>query len=294
MPWWPAVWAWLDRATRAEVAPQLRARGDVLMLIDVPDGGPLYNEPDQYYSPDKFGPLAITPAQLCDLIYETLGYGFKGVWLFLGGDDGQNGFPIACAEVARYGPALAHDWRGLNLNEYAVYVPGWDGVWHKPGANGTGWNPPQIKSWSDQARAAGAVYVGIEGGNGYMLCGEGDGDYQPGGNMTGYDLLLTEYGDDQFETGDVWQIIPRYWGLSNYVRPPEQIAHDVEGDPLYAQAHDPAPPWVLHTPSTRGPYVPRIFEYFMYGAVRTTPASQVQAAKAKFAAMLPAFAGQIC
>jgi hypothetical protein len=283
MPWWPACWAWLDAATRAEVAPQLVAGGDQIAVIAYPSGKPLYDEPNQFYSPDKFGPLSMTDGDFVALVIETIRYGFKGIWLFLGGDDGQAGYPIASAQVAHLAPVFATSPVG-DLNQFVVWIPGWDGVWHKPNASGTGYTPAQIRDWSVRARQSGAHHLGIEGGTGYMLCGEGGGDYLPGGNMSGYDLLLLEFDDDRFCTGDVWQILARYLGPA-YHRPPEQIQHDVPGDPLYAEAHDPHPIHVLARPSERGAYVPRVWEYFMYGFVRGADPGRVSGARHRFEQM---------
>jgi hypothetical protein len=283
MPWWPACWAWLDQATRAEVAPQLRALGDEIMLIAYPDGRPLYDEQGQFYSPDKFPALTISDTDLMALIIETLGYGFVGVWLFLGGDDGHQGYLESCAQTEHLSAVFRTSPYG-NLNDFVLQCPGWDGVWHAPGPNGTGYTPEEIKDWSDRARRAGAKYLAVEQGTGYLLCGEGGGDYLPGGNMTGYDLVLGEFNDGEFETGAVWQILARDLGPS-YRRPPEQDAHDHVGDPLYLEAHDPDPPFILAPPSPRGPFVFRVFEYGMYGFVRSTPASTVQSWMERFVSM---------
>lgn len=292
MPWWGACWAWLTPHSRAQAAQQLLAHGDTIALIAYPDGQPLYDEPGQFYSPDKFPALATTPESFADLIAETLGYGFQGCWVFWGGDDGDHGgFFESQAQTRLLSPVFATRIPGHNLNDYVVQIPGWDGVWHKPTALGTGYTPQQIQQFAADARAAGAKYVGIEGGTGYLLAGEGGGDYQPGGVMTGYDLILSEFFDGQFTTGDVWQILARYLGPA-YVMPADQKAIIAAGPPtpnppdsLYNQANDPHPPYVLAPGSPRGRYVHRVFEYYMYGFVRGATPAQVAASRAQFAAM---------
>jgi hypothetical protein len=266
MPWWPGCWAWLSPQSRKEAAQQLIAHGDQLMLLSVPSGKPLYDEPDQFYSPDKFPALSITPDGLVELVAETIQLGFKGVWLFLGGDDGQNGFPIAISQSQQFGPAMKKSKYG-DLNQYTVTLPGWDGVWHKPNSSGTGYTPQQIRMFSLTARQYGAQYVGIEQGTGYMLAGEGGNDYQPGGTMSAYDLVLLEFEDNSFDD-NVWQILGRL--QRPYIRPAEQPADD-----------DPNPPYVLEGTNV----IARVFEYFMYGAVRGTPNSVIAGAKGKFEAM---------
>lgn len=274
MPWWPAVWAWLTKADRAYVATQLLGVGEEVIVFQYPDGRPLYDEEGQFYTPKLFSALGPwTMDQAADLVEETIGYGFKGCWIFLGGDDGNNGgFFESQAQVKALGPILT----ARTLQGYCVVIPGWDGVWHKPNP-GTGYSPQQIRQFSLDAKAAGFLYVGIEGGTGYLLCGEGGGDYQPGGAMSSYDLILSEYNDGEFTTGDFWQIMARYLGPA-YVMPPDQkqIIANGPSDPLYAQANDPHPIYVLAGLNEQGqPYIHRVFEYGIYGAVRGTPSSVI-------------------
>jgi len=277
MPWWGACWPWLDSMTRKEAAQQLLAAGETICLLGVPMGGPLYNEDGNFYSPDKFPALSMTDAEVIAMANEAVALGFSGLWMFLSGDDGAAGYQVATEQVKRLAPQFG------DLNQRTVWIPGWDGVWHAPMPNvGTGYTPQMIRQWSIDARAAGAIYLGLEHGTGYLPCGEGGADFQPGGVMSGYDLVLGEFDDDRFD-GSVWQILARFLGPS-YVRPPDQIAHDVPGDPLYPQAHDPNPLWIIREPSERGPYIYRVFEYFIYGFVRNTPAEHVLAVKRYFEA----------
>lgn len=273
MPWWGACWAWLTPEDRAHIAPQLLAHGDTICLIhSALDGKPLYDEPGQFYSPDKFGPLQLSLDEHAALCAEAIALGFAGVLFFLDGDDGQQGFPIAMAETQALGPVFS-SYSGGNLHEFVAQIPGWDGVWHKPNpTSGTGYTPQQIAAFAAAARAAGAIYLAIEHGTGYILAGEGGQDYEPGGVMTGYDIILGEFNDAAFDD-DVWQLLGRYLGQA-YVRPPEQPADD-----------DPHPPFVLAPGSPRGWYAYWVFEYFIYGFVRGATPEMVATSTSKFKAM---------
>lgn len=283
MPWWGACWAWLNAQSRREAAAQLQAHGDTLCLIELPCGPPLYNEPDQFYSADQFGPLDLThgntqidPAFVA-LIEEAIGtLGFAGVYVFLGGDDGnRGGYQIAVQQTRLLGPALAAS-RKANLNQYTLQSPGWDGVWHKPNP-GIGYSRAQVASFAVEARAAGAIYLGIEHGTGYLLAGEGAADFQPGGVLHGYNLVFGEFDDDTFDN-TVWQILPRM-GVA-YVRPPAQDvweAANCNKPPDFIQPDLHPPNYLAGTD-----VVYRIWEYFIYGSVRGVPVATIQAARQQF------------
>ncbi len=268
MPWWGACWMWLSEDERKSAAAQLIAQGQTLLDIEVPSGRALYDEPNQFYSPDKFGPINPSMLEIANAICFAISYGFKGVWLFLGGDDGQVGYPIAIAQVQEAGTVFGPHSSG-DVRKFVVPIPGYDGVWHKPQpGSGTGYDPPQIRQFSLTARASGFQYPGIEGGTGYLLCGEGGGNYAPGGAMSAYSLILSEYDDGQFVTGDFWQIMARYLGPGPPTPNPQ--------DSLYNQANDPHPEFVLKSINEDGnAYVHRAFEYGLYGGVRTTPPSVI-------------------
>lgn len=279
MPWWGACWAWLTAQSRREAAQQLIAIGEKICIVQSAlDGKSLYDEPGQFYSPDKFGPLALSVEQHVALVEEARQLGFDGVWLFLDGDDGNHdGAEIAIAQTRLFGPALAaSSFRDLNTD--VVQIPGWDGTWHKPqdiggGVSRVGYTREQIARFNAEARAAGAQYVGFEQGTGYMLAGEGGNDYGPGGVMHGYQLVLLEFDDGVFNTDDVWQILGRL--QRPYIRPADQPAWD-----------DPNPPFVCGGPSIDGePPVVRVWEYHMYDGVRGQDPAVIAADKAKFVAM---------
>lgn len=127
LPWWDAALPWLTASDRQAVYAAKRAASDTHCLVQLPFGPPLYDEPNQAYSADRFGPLdwtagntAIDP-KLAALMTEVVINGFTPV-LFLGGDNGQEGHAIAVVQlplvVAALGPLMA----------YTLIIPGWDGV----------------------------------------------------------------------------------------------------------------------------------------------------------------------
>ena len=263
MPWWGACWAWLTPQSRQEAAQQLLAHGDTICLIQVAlDGRALYDEPGQFYSVDKFPPLTQSIGDTVALVREALDLGFTAVWLFLDGDNGNYGYPVAIQQTNELGPALG------SLNAYVQQFPGWDGVFY-------GYEPvSKIVDFAAQARAAGALYVGLEHSTGHIPLGEGPTDYTPDGRMAGFDTILGEFNDGQFDD-TVWQILARM--AQPYVRPPDQPAND---DPPPVENY-------ISAGSSRGPFYYRIFEYYIYGWVRGTPAETVASAKAYLQACSP-------
>jgi hypothetical protein len=94
-------------------------------------------------------------------------------------------------------------------------------------------------------------HLAIEHTPGTIPCGEGGGDYAPGGLMQTYDTILSEF--DTFHEDSYWQIAGRM--LEHYVRPSDQPAGD-----------DPHPPWYLASGNPRGPYFWCAFEPTKHGA----------------------------
>lgn len=271
-PWWPPCWAWLTQEERASCAAQLIALGEELTCVEVPCGPALYDESGQFYSPDNgFGPLDWTNGnshlddRLPSLIAELLRYGFKGVWLFFGGDAGQAGVPIANAQAAFIPFAFKTAIPGHDLNDYVVYLPGWDGVWHAPNASGTGWNPPQFTDWEAILVANGAKYWGMEHAEGYAPVGEGGTDFQPGGRLYNFALILGEYNGPNPYQPSSWQLLGRFSRPFAPMQP-------------WQGSDDPNPPYYLANWS--GKY--RVWEYDMYGHVRNTPATVIAQEKQVF------------
>lgn len=251
LPGFEACLPWLTPADRQVVYAAKHAAGDTHCIITIPDGVPLYDEPNQAYSPDKFGPLDWTSGntrigpELPALIREVIAAGFPQILLYLGGDGGGDAYTIAYTQVD-----LLHaneDFRE-NLYQFCVILPGWDGVFY-------GWPLEQVQPWSDKIRALWPdAVVGLHYSTGHIPLGEGGSDFQPGGRMANFDLLVGEF-DDQVHQDSTWQILNRL--EAHYVRPSDQPAGD-----------DPDRVYYLAGSSPRGPWGHFAMEYGEYEAVR--------------------------
>jgi hypothetical protein len=273
LPWFEAALAWLAPADRqaayaAKRASPAWAGGDTHALIALPSGPPLYDEPGQPYSADRFGPLdwtagntQISPA-LAALVTEVVQNGFTRVLLFLGGDAGHPGYLIAKQQLPLVLTALG------DLSRYVCIVPGWDGVWHAPGADGTGWAREDIIAFGQQFRALSPNgCLGLEHASGYIPIGEGGGDFAPGGGLSTYDLILSEFDGPKdsawrrseksdstptrkdYYGNQIWQIAGRL--LGTWTRPSDEPA----------DADSATPPWYMRPGSPRGPYATCAFEW---------------------------------
>lgn len=256
LPWWDAALAWLGPEDRFSVYSAKAAVGDTHCLIELPCGPPLYNEGGQAYSPDRFGPLDWTNSntsidpQLPALVNEVLLAGFIPV-LFLGGDDGERGYPIATKQLPLVLLALGP------LAQSTLIVPGWDGVFY-------GWTPEHIVAFGQLFRSlCPDGYLGIEMSEGHIPLGEGPSDWTTNGRMSYYDVLLVEFSPDNVHQDSSWQIAGRLLGPL-YRRPADQPAGD-----------DPSPPWYMSHPSPRGRFFPVSFEYDTYYWVRGRSVSTV-------------------
>lgn len=274
IPWFPGALPWFsEQECVDEIFPQLRAAGDTICLIGLPSGYPLYDEPPpNFYTADKFpaldwtsGGTAIDPVfvRRCELAIQA---GFKGIWVFLDGDDGHtidpnghtHGFNIVTAQAPLLAAALQSS-PYADLRPYCVTMCGWDGVWY-------GYTPDEVRLWGQQMFDLGLM-CGIEHQTGRPLAGNGAADYQPGGPMEHYSLILGEFDDDRWDDS-VWEILARELPPGAYKYP--GYLQPIGNDP------PPHPHYLINGA------VFRVFEYYIYGFVRGTPSAHVQQCKQHF------------
>lgn len=231
MPLFEACVAWLSPDDRRALYATKHAAGDTHLLIEVPNGVPLYDEPNQPYSPDRFGPLdalaGYTQVQgwFLDLLAEVIHQGFTPV-LFMNEE-----MTISFAMMRLLLPAL-RAYPTADLTQYVLLSPGWDGVFY-------GWTDPDgVPRWAREARAlVPTCYLFLEHDPGHIPLGEGGGDYLPGGAMAEYDIVAGEfvpwlvYGNPPGDT--VWQICARMACPTGYLRPPDQPVGDDPNPPNY-------------------------------------------------------------
>lgn len=232
MPWWDSCLSWCDPATRANAYVVKRAAADSHAIIHIPSGDPLYNEYGQFYSPDKFGALDWTngltalDSRFTDLVDEVIRAGFKFIILM---DENEQKSPKIVKLVMQ---ALSD----LQV-QYGFAMPGYDGVFYV-------WQNESIMAWAAGARAIKLnCYLGLEHPPGKIPLGEGGQDYQPGGRMKDFDIVLGEFNSD-LQQDSTWQILGRM--IKPYYRPPNQ-----QGDPN--------PPFYL-VDCSRGPRFYNCFE----------------------------------
>lgn len=242
MPLFDACLAWLGPDDRQEVYRVKKAAGDRHILIQTPNGKPLYDEPNQPYSPDRFGVLNYSPAFL-DIVAEAIQNGFIPV-VFMDElpDDSLRMIQVVLKDFLNY---------KVNLVPYCIFSPGWDGVFY-------GWTDPNgVPNWAKVARSiAPDATLFLEHDPGHIPLGEGGGDYKPGGDMQDFDIIAGEYPVIQDDT--LWQVCARMaCGPAGYTRPSDQPAGD-----------DPNPPQYLPSDSPRGPFSYWVFERGVYEFVR--------------------------
>lgn len=135
-----------------------------------------------------------------------------------------------------------------DLTPYIIFRPGWDGVFYGWGVNGEvpDQQPDRVRKFGELFRSIlpnGALAIEHTPGN--IPCGEGGSDYAPGGLMTTYDTIMSEF--NTVHENSCWQIVARM--VPNYVRPSDQPTGD-----------DPNPPFYLAPGNPRGRYFYVAFE----------------------------------
>lgn len=255
--WWDAALAWLQKPDRLAVYAAKKAMGDTHVIIELPDGKPLYDECCNDYSPDRFPALDWTNGgqgfdhRLADLVVEVRQ---NGLLPALFADEATHDVSLKLSLQAV--DALQKSDYGDLTGQVAFFSPGWDGVFY-------GWEPSGtlIPDWAAQMRVkCTACRLGMEFNEGHIPIGEGGADYQPGGRMKDYDIILAEFGPSLHQDS-FWQIVGRM--VRPYNRPSDQPAGD-----------DPNPPYYLGQPNPRGLFKFGCFEWRMYDWVRGRVTSQ--------------------
>lgn len=262
LPWWEAALTYLNPADRAEVYKQKHQStawfgGDTHVIIAVPSGRALYDEPNQPYSADRFPPLDWTNGgtkmvpEFDALVIETIQNGFiPTIFLDETMDVSFKTLPVVI-------DALQHSPMG-DLTPYVLIGPGWDGVFY-------GWEPSHtvIPNWAALARSVcPKCYLFIEHNVGHIPLGEGPTDWTPTGLMKDFDVLFSEFYDGVFDD-TVWQIAGRT--IRPYNRPAEQVGDPNPPDYMHGNLRDP----------NRQPAC--AFEFGMYGWVRSLSSAASQA-----------------
>jgi len=263
LPWFEAALPWLTPQDRQAVYAAKHQAGDTHCIVFLPSGPALYDEANQAYSADKFGPLDWTAGnttidpKFTDLIQEVIKEGFR-ILLYLGGDGDGDHYKVAFTQLDLLYNNL--DYR-FTLYKYCAVVPGWDGVFY-------GWPLEQVMIFGQRFRQLFPDgTLALHYSTGHIPVGEGGDDYKPRaagqdiqvnpGRMADYDLLLGEYGgtDYNIHMDSTWQILNRL--EKDYIRPPDQPAGD-----------DPDRRYYLNVPNPRGPWGHCAMEYNLYAAVR--------------------------
>ncbi len=267
-PYFEASLAWHDQLADREAIYAAKHNsqnafcptGDTHALIFVPFGKPLYDEPNQFYTADKFPALDWTnnntsmDPKFVALVEEVIEHGFIPLivgaedysWVDDGKWDAQASLIVHALQTAPAG----------DLTRYSSVMPGFDGVFY-----GAANDQVTIPRWASNIRSyCPLCYIVIEHQTGHLPLGEGPSDWVVGARMQVYDALYSEYNDDQFDD-TVWQIDARTRGRvalgGTYIRPPDQPADD-----------DTTAPWYLADFNPRGKIYACPFEFGLYDWVR--------------------------
>lgn len=265
---------WHTPSDRQKIYACVKAEGRTHIDLVLPSGPPLYDECCQFYTADKFpakdwtaNQTAIDPA-LAALVVEVRQAGLIPI-LHMAEQQ-----PISTWEIGAVLDALATSAYGDLRRQVGVYLPGYDGIFY-------GWEPSHdlIPAWAAVGRThCSDCQLGIEFNIGHIPLGEGDQDYVSGGDMRGYDALFIEFQDDGLVNNNTFGIVERLIG-PRYIRPVSDAPPNDGGD-----SHP--RPWILATPTDRGPWAVVCFEFDTYPWVRFgISADAVQAHRAFLNAM---------
>lgn len=122
----------------------------------------------------------------------------------------------------------------ININQYALYFPGYDGVFYGWGVEGEvpDRQPERVMTFGNVARNADPdIYLAIEHTPGKIPVGEGKENFEIGGAMDDYDVVASEFNYNLHED-TCWQIVGRM--SRDFIQPYDKPAGD-----------DPNPPFIL-------------------------------------------------
>ena len=269
---------------RQAVYDAKHAAHDTHAIVEFLPGGPVYDESpfQQFVSPD----YEAIPQAFLALIEEIILAGFIPLVVYNGdnADNPSDGYPNAARQAPILSALLASSGYG-DLNRYVLYGRLWDGVFY-------GSSPANIAAFGQLFRSLlPNGYLAIEHNVGHIPSGGGEGDWNPGGAMSDYDVVLSEFNNGLPRTNDqnpdtnpgssIWMIVDRL--VRPWNRPP-----DMPTGPQW----DPSPPFYFASGSARGPYFYCAFEFDEYRWVRgQVSAAEVASERAYLQAMGCTFTG---
>lgn len=235
LPWFDAALFSLNASDRQGIYACKKSVGDDHAVVQFDsNSGSIYNEPGQPYQQMNGAAFATNLPGFVNAVEEVIQHGFTPI-VFLGGDDGstcgqtpvppQCGYVIASSEFPSAYQALKNASVG-DLNQYVIYMPGWDGVFY-------GWTPAMLGQFGTQVKSTcPECYLGIESQTGHIPAGNGPADWAPGGLMSQYDIVFVEFNDSNIHDDTTWQILGRLLGPA-YKRPADQPTGDDPHPPFY-------------------------------------------------------------
>jgi hypothetical protein len=246
IPWFePFIVALTNPADRKAVYAAKHAQGDTHLIVECfSSSRPVYNE----------APFTGIIAPNCDadpqtflsLVEEVIQNGFTPIVTYDG--DNGDGTPFGSTNAEQQLPVLAALLRNSqygDLNPYVLYFRGWDSVFY-------GSSPANIQAFGKLFRASlPSGYLAIEFNIGHIPLGNGPADYDPGGAMEDYDVIMGEFDNWPYVGAAEWEILWRMLGLA-YIHDAHE-APDTYGGQGY-----------LYTGSPRGPYAFSCFEWAEY------------------------------
>lgn len=246
-PWFELAYQCLSSfSDRQAVRDQKKTAGDTGIIIEFfTNQGYIYPEPGTWLNQciSLYGEFNLQ--QFRNLVLETLYDGMVPVIVYDGdnGEDPNNGYPNALRQLPILTSLLA------DVNHLVLYARFWDGVFY-------GTTPDQIQNFGKEFRKLlPQGHLAIEFNPGHIPVGNGPSDYQPGGMMQDYDVIVGEFEFPDYAQDSTWQVVAR---LNNpYFRPSDQPAND-----------DPNPPYYLSQPNPRGKFYSWCMEVGAYQWVR--------------------------